>query len=669
MSGKHDISQLRETQGIFLELFQQAAISIALLNCDGSLRDVNPCFCRMLGYTQNEVVGKAFREFLHPDDIAKTTAESTALIHDLCSRSSERRYLRKDGTIVFAQTTAAGTAPASARGTVVVTLEEITPGKESHATLVMNPPLFNKLWECQLAGIAVGDYESGDILAANDTFLLMHGYTHDDLESRTINWRNFTAPEHIELVVQADARIRATGACLPFHCDNIRKDGSRMPVLAAMAATDVPRRIVSWTLDVSRQKELEKQLLRNQKMEAVGQLAGGIAHDFNNLLMIIGAHAELAALGNISPETRKYVGRIQTAAKQAAALTRNLLAFSRTHEGDVTDFALGQLAQDVVELVSPSLPRNVQLALRRGTEGWVKADYGKLQQVVVNLVLNALDSTSLTGGRIVVDTSRVAVSDVEVGLHDTVPAGEYALLKVADTGEGISPENIHRIFDPFFSTKPKNLGTGLGLAMVYSAVTQSGGHIRVKSSQSTGTTFCLYLPVMHQRSIVEPRSEPCSREGCSRGTLGKILVVDDEGAVRSSLRVLLEGCGLAVEEASNAIEALQKAATLKDSLAVIVTDVVMPGMSGTEFALALKREHLDVPLVFMSGYAAGEQLQESFEGATFLQKPFSLTALINAVYRAGRCPNANRAKACVEGSGLLVNKALRSSAAEVEQRV
>jgi PAS domain S-box-containing protein len=525
-----------------------------------------------------------------------------------------------------------------------VTLEDITQERAAQQALARSQAYLKRLSESQLVGIAVWDERSGLLEEATDTFLQILGYTREDLENKKINWKTFTVPEHLGRNVQAVARMRETGWSPVYEKENIRKDGSRVPVLIGLAATDEPGKGVSWVLDISRQKELEKQLLQTQKMEAVGQLAGGIAHDFNNLLMMIGAHAELLAMGDLPLETQaKYVGRIESATKQAAQLTRKLLAFSRKQELAATDFGAGQLVQDAIDLVSPSLPKGVELTFRRGAECWVRADRGQLQQVVVNLVLNASDAMPL-GGRIVIDTSGVVVSDVEVGLHDTVPAGEYVLIKIADTGEGIPPENIHRIFDPFFTTKPKDRGTGLGLTMAYGAVTQCGGHIRVKSSPNAGTTFCVYLPLTIHPPAEEPKSEACplqeSRRGCPLS--GTILVVDDEEAIRSAVRALLEGCGLVVEEASDATEALRKAETLKDSLVALVTDVVMPGISGTELADALRRKHLELPVVFMSGYAAGEQGHELFERAKFLQKPFSRAELINAICTGlGKCPNAN----------------------------
>jgi two-component system, cell cycle sensor histidine kinase and response regulator CckA len=641
-------------QEIFAAIFQHAAIGIALINGAGSIRDVNPFFCQILGYNRKEMIGQRFRDFGHPDDYEAAAAGIASLIQGGDSPryySAERRYVAKDGHIITGRITVARTTDPFDRITIIVTIEDITQERAAQQALAKSQAYLKRLSESRLVGITVGDQPSGQIVEANDTFLRILGYTRDDLDDKKINWMTFTAPEYLGINAQAVAQIKETGWSPVFEKENIRKDGSRVPVLVGLAATDEPGKVVTWILDISRQKELEKQLLQTQKMEAVGQLAGGIAHDFNNLLMIIGAHTELLAMKTLPLETQaKCVGHIQSATKQAAQLTRKLLAFSRKQELAATDFEVGQMVQETIELVSPSLSKNVEVTFRKGAECWVRADHGQLEQVVVNFVLNARDAMPC-GGRIVIDTSGVVVSDVEVGLHDTVPAGEYALLKIADTGEGIPPEIIHRIFDPFFTTKPKDRGTGLGLAMVYGTVTQSGGYIRVKSSPNTGTTFCVYLPVISHAPVEETKREPCSRQRCPM--LGTILVVDDEEEIRSSVRALLEKCGLAVEEASDATEALRKADTLGESLAVLVTDVAMPEVSGTELAYELRRKHSELPVVFMSGYAAGEQGHELFERVTFLQKPFSLTTLINAVYRVGRCPDANASKACMGVSDAL----------------
>lgn len=646
-----DITTFHEAQEIYAGIFQQAAIGVALLNSDGSIREVNPFLCKMLDYDRDEVIGRHSRDFEHPDDHAASAAGLAALIQgggDLQNyRTAEKRYVGRDGTVVIGRITAARTTDPFDRVTIIVTIEDITQERAAQRALVKSQAFLKSLSESQLVGIAVWDDQSGQTDEANDTALRMLGYTREDLDNKKINWKTFTAPEYLELKVKAIARMKETGWCPPFEKVNIRKDGSRVPVLVGIAATDEPGKSMSWALDISRQKDLEEQLLQTQKMDAVGQLAGGIAHDFNNLLMIIGAHAELLGLGNLPQETQaKFIGNIQTATTQAAQLTRKLLAFSRKQELVVTDFEIGQLAQDAMDLVSPSLSKDVELTFRRGAQCWVRADQSLLQQVIVNLVLNARDAMP-QAGKIRIDTSGIIVSDVEVGLHDTVPAGEYALLTIADTGEGISPKHIHRIFDPFFTTKTKDRGTGLGLAMVYGTVTQSGGYIRVKSSPNTGTTFCVYLPVINHAQGKKPKRDTCTRQGCP--LLGTILVVDDEDGIRSSIRALLEECGLTVEEASDVNEALHKAESLGDSLAVVVTDVVMPGVSGTELAYTLRKKHWEVPVVFMSGYAAGDPGQELIERATFLQKPFTLHALIHALQTAGRCPNAGGSKACATG--------------------
>ena len=233
-----------------------------------------------------------------------------------------------------------------------------------------------------MVGIAVWDEQSDLLEEANDAYLRMFGYTRDDLNNVNINWKNLPAPEHLELNQQAVARMKETGWCPPFEKENIRKDGSRIPVLVGLAATDEPGKVVSWALDVSRQKELEKQLLQTQKMEAVGQLAGGIAHDFNNLLMIVGAHTELLAIDNLDPKIQATdIANIESATKQAAQLTRKLLTFSRKQELATSEFDVAQFVQEAVGLVSPSLSKDIDLTFRRGAECWVRADYSQLQQV------------------------------------------------------------------------------------------------------------------------------------------------------------------------------------------------------------------------------------------------------------------------------------------------
>jgi two-component system, cell cycle sensor histidine kinase and response regulator CckA len=411
--------------------------------------------------------------------------------------------------------------------------------------------------------------------------------------------------------------------------------------MVGYALTEQQGTMVAWVLNMSRQKELEAKLLQTQKMEAVGELAGGIAHDFNNLMMVISSHAELIAgrateNGGIS----KSAATILSSTEHASQLTRRLLAFSRKQELVISPFDVNELLSESVELVSHLLPKNIEFQVHRAAHScFVMADRAQLQQVILNLIINARDAMP-EGGKLVVRASGVAVGDDDIGLHGAVPTGEYALISVADTGHGIPKHILGKIFDPFFTTKPKGRGTGLGLAMAYGIVTQSGGHIRVKSDVGVGTTISVYLPSTENQVAEPSRSADCPFRRADRSACpahGTVLVVDDEDFVRSSVRAFLKSKGLNVVDTGDPSEAIRLAKELGDELSTLVTDVVMPEMTGVELTRTLHARRDSLSVVFMSGYAAGVNPQKEFPHAKFLQKPFTRATLIEAVCASSRC--------------------------------
>ena len=255
-----------------------------------------------------------------------------------------------------------------------------------------------------------------------------------------------------------------------------------------------------------------------------------------------------------------------------------------------------------------------------------------MEQTIINLVLNARDAMP-EGGKLVLSTCHIDINVDTLGLYNGVPSGAYALISVADTGRGIPEQHLEKIFEPFFTTKPKERGTGLGLSIAYGIVSQSGGHVRVKSTVGSGTTFTIYIPSGEPPQVELPKRTPCpleiSEASCPRK--GTILVVEDEAIVRRSIRAYLELNGLTVIDCADASEALKLASELKEKLAMLITDVVMPDMTGIELARSLVKQMPELPIIFMSGYAAGEKGHEDFKHATFLQKPFACATMLDTV--------------------------------------
>jgi signal transduction histidine kinase/CheY-like chemotaxis protein len=385
--------------------------------------------------------------------------------------------------------------------------------------------------------------------------------------------------------------------------------------------------------DESQKQQLEEQLRQAQKMEAVGRLAGGVAHDFNNLLTIIKGHGDLM-LDKLqaSDPLQRNATQIEKAANRAASLTRQLLAFSRMQVLEPKVLDLNVLVAEMCSLLKRLVREDISFTFKAGESlGRVKADPGQIEQVIMNLTVNACDAMP-TGGKMVVETRNVCVDETLAKMRPPLLPGDYIRLTVEDTGHGMDATTKERIFEPFFTTKELGKGTGLGLATVYGVVKQSGGCIWVESEPGKGTRFEVYLPV-----VVQEAEESASSEGTRKSAphhSGAVLIVEDEEAVRELAAEFMKSAGYKVLTASDGEEAVA-VAKRSGPIRVLVTDIVMPKMRGPELAKLLKASRKDLKIVYMSGYLEFNKGDDEFlEGSYFLQKPFSRDSLVNKVDEA-----------------------------------
>ncbi len=387
--------------------------------------------------------------------------------------------------------------------------------------------------------------------------------------------------------------------------------------------------------DATALKTLEAQFTQSQKMQAIGQLAGGIAHDFNNLLTAISGHCDLLLLRHTAadPDYADLV-QIHQNANRAAALVGQLLAFSRKQTLRPERIDLQDALSEMVHLLNRLVGEKVRLRLAHAPDlGMIRADRRQLEQVLMNLVVNARDAMP-EGGTIRVATERVTLREDLTRNRAVVPAGDYAMIRVQDTGTGIAPENLERVFEPFFTTKGVGEGTGLGLSTVYGIVKQSGGFIFVDSVPGEGTEFQIYFPLRAGEAEDAP-APPAPARLASRPGEGVVLLVEDEAPVRAFASRALRMRGWTVIEAENAEEALKALENPDVDVDVFVTDVVMPGMDGPTWVRQALQERPDVRVVFVSGYAedALTDRRDDIRNAVFLQKPFSLNDLTATVQR------------------------------------
>lgn len=378
--------------------------------------------------------------------------------------------------------------------------------------------------------------------------------------------------------------------------------------------------------DVTERRQLERVALQSQKIDSVGRLAGGVAHDFNNLLTGILSYTELALHAVGDGPARGHLEVVDQTARRAADLTQKLLAFSRRQVMEPRVVAANDLVAGIEKLLRGVIEENVMLVVRADPDaGRVRVDPGQIEQVLVNLAVNARDAMP-GGGTLTIGTANVTIDETSAGAVPGVAPGEYVLISVGDTGSGMTDEVKAHLFEPFFTTKERGRGTGLGLATSYGIVRQSGGHIVAYSEVGHGTLMKVYLPRVHDAA--EPREPPAMVGGAPRGG-ETVLVVEDDAALRSVTALILGQLGYTVLQASGGEEAIQVAAAHSGPVDLLLSDVVMPGMSGTELAARLREDHPGMRVLLMSGYASDSVVRQGLadRGAAFIPKPFSLGTL------------------------------------------
>jgi PAS domain S-box-containing protein len=494
---------------------------------------------------------------------------------------------------------------------------------------------FRRLAESNMMGVMQAHFD-GRVLDANDAFLEMVGYTRQDLEAGLLRWTDMTPPEFREQSGRFIAEVKKKGIWTPAEKEYIRKDGSRVPVLLGGALLEgSPDEVIGFALDISGRRLLEEQLRQASKMEAVGRLAGGIAHDFNNLLTIINGYAELM-LGQFDSDhpARSQTEEIRKAGERAASLTRQLLAFGRRQVLAPQVLNLNSVVSGTEKMLRRLIGEDIELIfIPKVSLGAVEADPGQIEQVVMNLAVNSRDAMP-KGGKLTIETSDAELDEVYCLTHAEVTPGRYVMLAVSDTGVGMDKETQARIFEPFFTTKEKGKGTGLGLATVHGIVNQSGGHIWLYSEPGRGTTFKIYLPRVEAGEEAIRGSQ--TKRVASLAGSETILVVEDEDALRVMACDILKSKGYRILQAKDGQEALSVLETHKGPIQLLLTDVVMPGMSGKELADSSRpfRRHMGV--LYMSGYTDNAVVHHGVlnPGTEFLQKPFTPDALLRKVRKA-----------------------------------
>jgi signal transduction histidine kinase/ActR/RegA family two-component response regulator len=387
--------------------------------------------------------------------------------------------------------------------------------------------------------------------------------------------------------------------------------------------------IVGTIRDITERKNLEEQLQQAMKMEAIGRLAGGVAHDFNNLLSVILTYSRIMLENKeINDSMRADLKEIGTAGERASSLTRQLLAFSRKQVLQPELLDLKDVITNMHKMLGRLIGEDIELTtILKESMGQVKADPGQIEQVIMNLAVNARDAMP-RGGKLTVEIADAALDEEYAGRHAEVDPGPYVMLAVSDTGHGMDAETKSKIFDPFFTTKEKGKGTGLGLATVYGIVKQSGGNVVAYSEPGKGTTFKIYLPRVEEGAYETGKKKILEGESL-RGS-ETVLVVEDDESVRSLVCRLLQEAGYTVLKAADGAEALKINEQHPETIHLMVTDVVMPGMGGRKLAERLGPLRPEMKILYMSGYTDNAIVHHGAldPGTAFLQKPITKENLL-----------------------------------------
>lgn len=493
-----------------------------------------------------------------------------------------------------------------------------------------NEHRYRMLFEDSPVPMVVFDVKTFQYLAVNAAAEQLYGYSREEFLTLTLG--DVRAPEQLPGLFEFLKKIESEDAYRgTFTCR--RKDGQVLTIESSgrkIQFGDRPARLALIT-DITEQKHLEAQLQQAQKMEAVGRLAGGIAHDFNNLLTVILGYSDalLRKMEHNHP-LRSKLAEIQGAGQRAANLTNQLLAFSRKQVLQVQTLELNTVVSNMGRMLRRLLGEDIQISLHLDAAlGQIQADPTQLEQVLLNLAVNARDAMP-HGGKLVIETYNAELTNKSALLHG-IPWGHYAVLVVSDTGCGMDEATKAHVFEPFFTTKEVGKGTGLGLSMVLGVVQQSGGTVTVYSEPGVGTTFKIYLPVAESPAAPLEREEELPMVYAAQGTI--ILLVEDEDRVRSLAREVLEDAGYMVVEATNGRTALEAAEGLLEAPAVVMTDVIMPEISGPQLATQLSKKWPDMPILYTSGYTDHALLARSSlqRDSHFLQKPYTPGTLLKQI--------------------------------------
>jgi PAS domain S-box-containing protein len=626
-------SSLRESEERFRHLVESASDGIYRIDTRGMFTYANPIASRLLGVENDEgIVGRIYLQFVrrdyHEQGIAiyrRQMAERIPVTYwEFPAITRDGRELWIGQNVHIEQHNGQVTS-------LFAVARDITERKNTELALRESEERHRFLAE-HSTDMLSRQAPDGTILYVSPVCLTLLGYRAEELVGTSIF--ELCHPDELESVRAASARLLGHEGIETLtyrvRCRDAHYIWFETTSQAVRnATTGLVEEILGMSRDISERRRMEEELRQAQKMEAVGQLAGGVAHDFNNLLTAIRGFTDLLAR-SVEPDDprRKDIGEILKATERAAALTRQLLAFSKRQVLRLEPIKVNSIVEDMTKIIRRLLGESATVETALDPQVWtVRADPGQLEQVLLNLALNARDAMAGNG------KFRIATHNVEIpvsgGPDATIPPGKYVVLELSDNGVGMAEETRARVFEPFFTTKDPNGRSGLGLATVYGIVTQTGGHIAVSSGLGEGTKFTIHLPV-----IPDPTAYDANAAGAApRSSTGNVILIaeDNEGVRALTVRLLVDA-GYRVFEGCDGVDALETLQGLGEPVDLLISDVMMPRMNGSELASQFQRIQPGTPILLMSGYMDEESVRRAFkEPDAVLPKPFTAEALLSRV--------------------------------------
>jgi len=581
------------------------------------------------GYSREEFLSLTIEEIWLSEDLPRFIAHLSTPVPDI-QCTGVFRHMKKDGTIIEVEVFSNDILFQNRQARLVLA-NDITDRRRNEEAMRASEERFSKAFSASPVPMSIVTYECGMYIDVNESFLSNSGYTREEIIGRTTTDINLYADPRertrLRQILEEQGRILNA---------EVRRRVKGGEVRVALASSEIihlngERCILTATNDITEHRRLEEQLLQSQKMESIGRLAGGVAHDFNNLLTAIIGYSQLL-LRRLDKNDQSYleIEEIMKSGQSAAALTSQLLAFSRKQVVQPQVLDLNAVVANIEKMLRRLIGEDIELTTMLEPQlASIKADPNHIEQILLNLAVNARDAMP-EGGKLIIETANVYLDENYASQHISVEAGRYVMLGVSDTGIGMNKQTQSQIFEPFFTTKEKGKGTGLGLSTVYGIVKQSEGNIWVYSEPGHGTIFKIYLPQCDES--IDPT--------CIDKTLGQaaggsetVLLVEDEQAVRKLTRKILEENGYRVLEATHADEALTISNRHKGAIDLMITDMVMPHTNGHDLAKQLSALRPEMKLLYMSGYTENRVIDKLLLNPAigFLEKPFNVDGLLNKV--------------------------------------